>query len=91
MFAFTSEHNSAKFRESKALSLATSCMTSRLIEHMGTFKDRDSQAIRVFGNHRLLRMVYEGSITRELLRLAPKWDPLRENPRFKELLSKVSS
>jgi len=39
----------------------------------------------------LKKMVYEGAITRELLRLDPKWDPLGENPRFERLMAGVSS
>jgi serine/threonine-protein kinase len=40
---------------------------------------------------RLLNTVYEGSLTREWLRLSPTWDPLRENPRFQALLSETGS
>ena len=34
---------------------------------------------------RLLKTVYESSITLEMLELDPDWDPLREHPRFKRL------
>ena len=33
----------------------------------------------------LLKTVYENSITLKILEIHPDWDPLRENPRFKEL------
>jgi len=45
---------------------------------------RQDEAIDLLA--RLLKTVYEYPITRELLRLDPNWDPLRENPRFKELM-----
>ena len=34
---------------------------------------------------RLLKTVYQNSITLEMLELNPDWDPLREHPRFKKL------
>ncbi len=34
---------------------------------------------------RLLKTVYEDSITLELLKINPDWDPLREHPRFNKL------
>jgi serine/threonine-protein kinase len=46
---------------------------------------REDEAIDLLA--RLLRTVYEGSLTTETLKNAPEWDPLRENPRFQELLA----
>ncbi len=34
---------------------------------------------------RLLKTVYENSITLDVLKISPDWDPLRESPRFQEL------
>lgn len=50
---------------------------------------RHGEAIDVL--ERLLKTVYERPVTREDLRLDPSWDPLRENPRFQQLLSAVNS
>ncbi len=36
---------------------------------------------------RLLKTVYEDSITLKMLELGRQWDPLREHPRFKNLLA----
>jgi len=52
-----------------------------------------AQIYAVVGRHdeaidlleRLLKTVYQNSITLELLELNPDWDPLREHPRFKKL------
>jgi TolB-like protein/Flp pilus assembly protein TadD len=46
---------------------------------------RHDEAIDVLA--RLLKTVYEHSLTREHLRLDPAWDPLRENARFQALSS----
>jgi len=40
---------------------------------------------------RLLGMNYDDPLTVSALRLDPYWDPLRDNPKFKELLKKSSS
>ena len=48
-----------------------------------TLVGRHDEAIDLL--ERLLKTVYEDSITLELLKIDPEWDPLRENPRFKKL------
>jgi len=46
--------------------------------------DQSDQAIDLLDE--LLAMPYDYSITVPLLRLEPKWKPLRDNPRFEALL-----
>jgi tetratricopeptide (TPR) repeat protein len=48
-----------------------------------TLVGRHDEAIDLL--ERLLKTVYEGSITLELLKINPVWDPLREHPRYKKL------
>jgi len=40
---------------------------------------------------RLLQMPYGGAITPALLRLDPRWDQIRNDPRFQELVSEKKS
>ena len=48
-----------------------------------TLVGRHDEAIDLL--ERLLKTVYEDSITLELLKISPDWDPLREHPRFQKL------
>jgi TolB-like protein/tetratricopeptide (TPR) repeat protein len=50
---------------------------------------RQDEAIDIL--ERLLKTVYEGALTRELLRIQPEWEPLRDNPRFVALLAAGNS
>jgi len=49
---------------------------------------RDSDALDLI--ERLLTMNYDDPLTLTILRMDPRWDSLRDNPRFKEILKRSS-
>ena len=60
-------------------------MDATVLDQMMQFVDEHDMAIDVLGQ--LLDMEYSMALTQHNLRLDPEWDPLREHPRFQELLS----
>jgi serine/threonine-protein kinase len=92
--ALRGEHDAAVREARLAVDLAAKDAFSgpeqvRVLAEVYMLVGRHDEAIDTLDQ--LLNTVYEDSITREWLRLAPGWDPLRDHPRFQALLASGES